>query len=109
MGGQTIVVELNTWIMAGLLGFGVGVIVTGIVVMLVVIYNNIKVVTEKVSEDDSEENVYGGIPLSALLGGGGGRPISMADLQAMASRAAPAPAPAPATETKQTDGGGNYL
>ncbi len=104
---------LNTWIMAGLLGFGAGVIVTGILVivtgilvMLVVIYHNIKVVTEKVSEDDNEEGAFG-VPLSALMGGGGGRPISIADLQAMASKAAAAATP-PA-ETKQADGGGNYI
>jgi len=101
------VVALNTWIMAGLLGFGAGVIVTGILVMLVVIYNNIKTVTEKVSEDDSEEGAFG-IPLSALMGGAGagGRPISMTDLQAMAARAA---APAPPADTKQANIGGNYI
>jgi hypothetical protein len=105
MGGQTTVVELNTLIMVGLLGFGAGVIVTGGLVMLIVIYNNIKAVAEKVSEDDDNEGVFG-MPLSALMGGGvGGRPVSMADLQAMAAKQAAAAAP---TETKQASGG-NYL
>jgi len=103
--------ELNTLLTVGLLGFGGGVFATAVIVLLVVIYNNINTVSGKLKEDD-EGNEGFVIPMSALMGGagGGGRGVSMADLQAYAARMA-AGAGAPPIDTAKTPPptGGQYL
>jgi hypothetical protein len=104
-------VELNTLMMVGLIGFGSGVLVTVAMVLLYMAYNNINVVmdrTEKKDDDEDDEGFV--IPMSSLMGGGGGgsRPLSMADLQAYAAATAGKAAPA-TDDTKKAGLGGQYL
>ena len=98
-------VELSDVITVGLLGFGGGVFATLVLVLLVVIYNNIKALTDKAKDDDEDDGSYV-MPLSSLLGGGGSsRGLSMADLQAYAAQAKASAPEAPKAEA----GGGNYI
>jgi hypothetical protein len=102
-------VELNTLFLVGLIGFGVGVLTVGGFVLLVVIYNNIKKVTDKMKQDDDEEDSTFAIPLSMLGGLGGGRNISTADIQRAAAAMA-AQGGAPSSDTKKaSEGDGMYL
>ncbi len=98
-------VELNTLLAVGLVGFGAGVVVTAALVLLFVIYNSIKAVSDK--QKDDEETGYA-IPLSMMGGAGGaGRGLTIQDLQAYAQRQAAAGQP---EDTKKAEaGGGTYL
>jgi hypothetical protein len=105
-------VELNTLMIVGLIGFGGGVLVTVAMVLLYMAYNNINVVmdrTEEKKDDDEDEGFV--IPMSALMGGGGGggRALSMADLQAYAAATQGKPAPPATDDTKKAGLGGQYL
>ncbi len=95
-------------ILIGLVGLGIGVVTTVALALLVVIYNNVKTPSDK-SKDDEEEGMFA-MPMSALLGGGG-RNVSMAELQAYAAqqKAALATAGPPEDAKKATEAGGNYI
>jgi hypothetical protein len=104
-------VELNTLMMVGLLGFGGGVLVTVAMVLLYMAYNNINVVMDRTEEKKDDEDEGFVIPMSALMGGGGGggRALSMADLQAYAAATQGKPAPPATDDTKKAGLGGQYL
>jgi hypothetical protein len=103
-------VELNTLMMVGLIGFGGGVLVTVAMVLLYMAYNNINVVMDRTEEKKDDEDEGFVMPLSSLMGGGGGgsRPLSMADLQAYAAATQGKPAQA-SDDTKKAGLGGQYL
>jgi hypothetical protein len=71
---------LNAGLLIGLIGFGSGVVVTLVLVLLVTIYHNTVGCNDKKEEDDDEGFI---VPLSQLrgMGGGGGGCYSMADIQ----------------------------
>ncbi len=102
-------VALNTILIVGLIGLGIGVVMTVALVLLVVIYNNLKVVSEEV-KDDGDEGSFA-IPLSALGGGMGGGPgvYSMADLQRVAAQVGAAQKAATGEAPKASEGAGNYI
>lgn len=100
---------VNTLLVVGLAGFGAGVVVALVFVLLAVLYHNVNCVLDnqkKQREDDESDSGFV-LPLSSVLGGGGiGRGLSLADLQAAAQRMA---AQQSASDDSKKAQGGQYL
>jgi hypothetical protein len=101
-------VELNTIMIVGLIGFGVGALVTIAMVLLYMAYNNINVVMDRTEKKDDEDEQAFAIPMSALGGMGG---VSMADIQRAAAqvRAQGGVPGAPVEAPKAAEATGNYI
>lgn len=97
-------VELNTMLVVGLIGFGIGIVTALVLGSLFVLVRNVQWITEKVKEDTQEQNEQFAIPLSSL-GYGGGNTYTMSDLmRAAALAAAKSKGSGDEKETKANDG-----
>ena len=102
-------VELSTGLLTGLVGFGIGVVTTLVLVLLIVIYRN--TVGCKDKKEDEEDNSFI-IPMSQIAGAGAGGGYSLADIQratAMMRAGAGTGAPAKPPEEPPAANTGTYL
>ena len=106
MGDQKTMVELNTVLIVGLIGFGVGALTVGVFILLVAIHKNIKTVNDQLRTDDGNDPGTFAIPLSALGGLGPNRGITSDDIRRAAAAVA---AQNSASIEKKPDLGGQYL
>jgi hypothetical protein len=100
-------VELNTILIVGLIGFGAGALVTIAMVLLYMAYNNINVVMDRTEnkKDDEEDQTFA-IPMSSLPGMGG---VSMADVQRAAAAVRAGIPGASGEAPKAPEASGNYI